>query len=277
MREMTGPKMKFTKMHGLGNDFVVIDARDMDVGPIKKKATLLADRRFGVGCDQILVLRKSRKADFRMQIFNADGSEVEMCGNGIRCLAKYLHDKKITKRKEIRFETLGGIKTTFMKGKDVDVDMGLPTFNAPDIPVNLQGRVLDRPLKVLDREFSVTCLSMGNPHCVTFLDSLDSFEVGKYGPFMENHELFPKRINAEFVEVVSKSRIKMRVWERGSGETFACGTGACASAVAARLVRNAARDVTVELQGGNLKIHWEGENHPVFMCGPAATVYTGII
>ncbi|MBI5185282.1 MAG: diaminopimelate epimerase [Nitrospinae bacterium] len=269
--------MKFTKMHGLGNDFVVIDARDMDLGPIKKKAALLADRRFGVGCDQIIVLRKSGIADFCMKIFNADGSEVEMCGNGVRCLAKYIHDKKITARKEIRFETLGGIKATKLKGKDVDVDMGAPILNAPDIPVNLQGRVVNRPLKVKDREFAVTCVSMGNPHCVSFMDSVDSFEVAKYGPSIENHALFPKRINAEFVEVVSRSRLKMRVWERGAGETFACGTGACASAVAARLVRDGDKDITVELKGGNLKIHWEGEGHPVFMRGPATTVYTGTI
>lgn len=277
MIKMAGSKIKFTKMHGLGNDFVVIDARDMDLSPIKRKAALLADRRFGVGCDQIIVLRKSRIADFCMKIFNADGSEVEMCGNGVRCLAKYVHDKKITARKEIRFETLGGIKITKLKGKEVDVDMGAPILNAPDIPVNLQGRVMNRPLKVKDREFAVTCVSMGNPHCVSFLDSVDSFEVEKYGPSIENHALFPKRINAEFVEVISRKRLKMRVWERGAGETFACGTGACASAVAARLVRDGDKDITVELKGGNLKIHWEGEGHPVFMRGPATTVYTGAI
>ncbi len=270
-------KIKFTKMHGLGNDFVVIDGRNRDVSLLKKKGSLIASRRFGVGCDQILVLGKSRKADFRMQIFNADGSEVEMCGNGIRCLAKFLHDKKISLRKELRFETLGGIITTKLQGKDIEVNMGMPVFEGQKIPVKLQGLIRDYKLKACGREFNITCLSMGNPHCVIFLDNIDSFDLGKYGSAIEHHKLFPNRINVEFVKVVSKNRLKMRVWERGSGETMACGTGACASAVASRIMKGTGKSVVVELQGGNLKIEWGSEGDPVFMTGPAANVFDGVM
>lgn len=274
---MATPGIKFTKMHGLGNDFVVIDGRERDMGLIKKKAGVMATRRFGVGCDQILVLRKSRKADFRMQIFNADGSEVEMCGNGIRCLAKYLQDTRISLKKEIRFETLAGIITTRFKGKNVEVDMGMPVLDAPKIPVTLRGNVFNHKLDVLGRSFRINCVSMGNPHCVIYLKSLDSFDLRKYGPAIENHKLFPNRINVEFIQILSKKRIRMKVWERGSGETLACGTGACASAVASIFLGKTDKKVTVELQGGNLEIQWTGEGNPVLMTGPATTVYNGVM
>jgi len=270
-------KIKFTKMHGLGNDFVVIDGREINIASLRRRTRLLADRRLGIGCDQVLVLRKSRKADFRMQIFNADGSEVEMCGNGIRCLARYLHEGKITSRKEVRFETLGGIIITKMNGREVGVDMGVPVLDAWKIPVDLSGRVRNHPVKVGGRLFKITCLSMGNPHCVIFVNSVDSLNVSKYGPLLENHVLFPNRINVEFVEVVSNARLKMRVWERGAGETLACGTGACASVVAARLTQKTGERVSVGLQGGSLKIHWRGEGSPVFMRGPASVVFTGVV
>ncbi len=264
-------------MHGLGNDFVVIDAREMDIKPIKKNAAWIGDRRFGVGCDQLLLLRKSNKADFRMQIFNSDGSEVEMCGNGIRCLAKFLQEKKITRKNEIRFETLAGTIITRFQGKEVEVDMGAPILEAPEIPVNLKGRVANHKVKVLGRGFEITCVSMGNPHCVIFVKNLDSFDLAKFGPAFETHKLFPNRINVEFVEVVSKKQLRMKVWERGAGETLACGTGACAVAVASKIVQGTGKSVTVKLAGGNLKIRWNGENEPVFMCGPANTVYNGVM
>ena len=274
---MSTSKIKFTKMHGLGNDFVVIDGREMDIQRVKNRTQQMARRGFGIGCDQILVLRKSRQADFRMQIFNADGSEVEMCGNGIRCLARYLHEKNITKKKEIRFETLGGIISTKFKEDNVEVDMGPPILDAPRIQVNLQGRVFGYKLAIYGREFAIHCVSMGNPHCVIFVDSVDALDVARYGPAIENHPLFPNRINVEFVEILAKDRLKMRVWERGAGETHACGTGACATAVASRIVNKTDAKVVVELQGGNLEIRWEGEGHSVFMTGPAATVYQGVM
>ncbi len=271
----------FTKMHGLGNDFIMIDCRDGKCGimdqELEELSKKLCHRRFGIGADQLLLLYASRVADFKMRIFNADGSEVEMCGNGIRCLAKYIWDRKISAKDVLSVETAAGIIRPERAGEMVKVDMGEPVLEGSLIPVNLDGPVKDFPLKILDREFKITCVSMGNPHAVIVVDAVDGFEVNKYGPLIENHELFPKRINVEFVKAIDDRRIRMRVWERGAGETMACGTGASAVAVAANIKGLTGRSVEVELLGGSLMINWEkGDNH-VYMTGPAVEVFEGRI
>ncbi len=273
-------KIPFTKMHGLGNDFILIDMREEGAArglkglpAIMKK---LSPRRFAIGFDQALILRDSQKGDFAMDIYNGDGSKVEMCGNGIRCFAAYIWKRGLSRKKILSIETMAGIiRPERVKGGLVRVDMGVPVFEGSDIPVATEGPVLDHRLKVLDKTFTVTCLSMGNPHCVIFVDDVDGFNLAKYGPSLENHSFFPRRTNVEFVEVLSKRRIKMRVWERGAGETLACGTGASASAVAARLKGLTNRSVGVLLKGGRLKIEWsEGER--VYMTGPVAEVFGGV-
>ncbi len=271
----------FTKMHGLGNDFIMIDCRDGKSGimdqELEELSKKLCHRRFGIGADQLLLLYDSRVADFKMRIFNADGSEVEMCGNGIRCLAKYRWDRKISAKDVLSVETAAGIIRPERTGDMVKVDMGEPALEGRVIPVNLDGPVKDFPLKILDREFKITCISMGNPHAVIVVDDVDRFEVNKYGPLIENHELFPKRINVEFIQTIDDRRVRMRVWERGAGETMACGTGASAVAVAANLKGLTGRSVEVELLGGSLMINWEkGDNH-VYMTGPAVEVFEGRI
>jgi len=272
--------VRFTKMHGLGNDFVLIDNREIGRRDWGARAKKICDRRFGVGADQLLVIEDSLKADFRMLIFNADGGEVEMCGNGIRCFARYLVSRKLTSKKELSVETLAGIIRPKVEGDLVEVNMGEPVLAGRDIPVNLDGRIISRPLAIKastgDVTFEITCVSMGNPHCVIFVDDLPGFPLAEYGPLLENHDLFPNRINVEFVEVVNKNDIKMRVWERGSGETLACGTGACASAVASVLNGRANRDVTVHLAGGDLEIKW-GDDNSVYMTGPAEEVFDGVM
>lgn len=268
--------VKFTKMHGIGNDFVVIDSRSIDLKNAEETARRLCDRRFGIGADQLLLLCNSKAADFRMAIYNADGGEVEMCGNGIRCFTRYLVTHGLTEKTEITVETLAGIIRPRIRGELVEVDMGEPVLEGRDIPVNLDGRVVSSPLKVGDRSFDITCVSMGNPHCVIFVDDVDSFPVSTFGPAIENHDLFPNRINVEFVQPVNDREIKMRVWERGSGETLACGTGACASAVASVLNGRTRRRVTVHLSGGDLDILWS-EDGIVYMTGPAEEVFEGVI
>lgn len=284
-------EIPFTKMHGLGNDFILIDCikdphlKDIDFANIGPR---LCHRRFGIGADQILLLAPSDKADFQMRIFNADGSEVEMCGNGIRCLARYIWEKGLSNKKTLNIETKAGIIKPEEVNGLVKVDMGRPVFSPESIPVNLTdeflkdgynktGRaIMDYPLQVDDRFFSITCLSMGNPHVVIVVDKVEEFPVGYYGPMIENHGLFPRRTNVEFIEVINPHEIKMRVWERGSGETMACGTGASASAVAAILKGLTERDVTVHLTGGDLKISWASDGH-VYMTGPAEEVFEGKI
>jgi diaminopimelate epimerase len=266
----------------------------------------LCNRRFGIGADQILVLYPSEVADFRMRIFNADGSEGEMCGNGIRCLAKYIWDRNLSDKKVLSIETLAGIIRPEKAGEMVKVDMGEPVFDAERIPVNIneefnpptpllekvgttrnrggkggfesrgQGGIIDYPLKIEDKEFKITCISMGNPHTVIVVEDLAHFPVIFYGPMIENHPLFPKRTNVEFLEVLSPAEIKIRVWERGSGETMACGTGASAAAVATSIKGITGKQVTVHLLGGDLFIEWTMDNH-VYMTGPAAEVFKGII
>jgi diaminopimelate epimerase len=265
-------------MHGLGNDFVFVDGRKFKVPNPKKTAKSLCDRRLGIGADQLLILGKSRKADFRMEIYNADGSSVEMCGNGIRCLAKYVIDEKLASKGEVRVETPAGVQSVkaLSRGK-FQVDMGEPVLKGKEIPVNLSGRVINRPIRVDGKEFRVTCLSMGNPHCVIFVDDPAAYPVEKLGPMIERHNLFPRRTNVEFVKVHSDGEIEMRVWERGAGETLACGSGACAAAVASILNGFTDRKVEVRLRGGILQIEWNRETGHVLMTGPAETVFKGEI
>ena len=269
-------KMDFVKMHGLGNDFIVFDCRTKKIADTEAVMQKISDRRFGIGFDQALVLRRTRRADFAMDIYNGDGSRVEMCGNGIRCFAKYIWDRKLSTKKLLSIETLAGIIRPERAGEMVKVDMGLPVLEAELIPVRSTGEVVDRPLSVGGERFQVTCVSMGNPHCVIFVDNVDGFDVARFGPLLETHRLFPNRTNVEFVEVVNRRRIKMRVWERGAGETLACGTGASASVVAAHMKGLINRSATVNLLGGELKIEVASDGH-VFMTGPAEEVFTGRI
>jgi len=271
-------KLQFTKMHGLGNDFIFVDGRKFRIPNPKKTIKELCNRRLGIGADQVLILGKSRKADFRMEIYNADGGSVEMCGNGLRCLARFVTDEKLTSKSEIRVETPAGVQSVKVLSRGrVTVDMGEPIVKGREIPVNLSGRVINRPIRVDGKEFRATCLSMGNPHCVIFVDDPAAFPVEKYGPMIEKHNLFPRKTNVEFVRVHSDHEIEMRVWERGAGETLACGSGACAAAVASVLNGFTDRKVDVKLRGGVLQIEWNKETGHVLMTGPAETVFKGEI
>ncbi len=273
-------RLSFTKMQGTGNDFIVIDCRSHDsrftIHGLQKLSRRLCDRRFGIGADQILLLHNSARADFRMGIYNADGSRVEMCGNGIRCFAKYIWDRNLSSKQALEVETLAGIIRPEKAGTMVKVDMGLPVLEGRQIPVRLDGLIKEFPLKILDKKFKITCVSMGNPHAVIVVDDVAGMDVARYGPVIENHELFPRRINVEFIQVISPQTIRMRVWERGSGETLACGTGASAAAVATNLCRLTGRKVKVMLPGGDLKIELHNNGH-VYMTGPAVEVFEGSI
>ena len=268
-------KLPFTKMHGLGNDFVVVDCREGDGGGWPALSRRMAHRRLGIGCDQVLLVFPSLVADFRMDIYNADGSQVEMCGNGIRCFAKYLRDRGATDASAIRVETLAGIMVPRFSGDDVEVDMGEPILEGRRIPVDAEGPVQEYPLALDEGAVKITCVSMGNPHAVVFVGDTAAYPVEAMGPKVENHPFFPRRVNVEFVEVVAPDRIRMRVWERGSGVTMACGTGACAAAVASHWTGRTEREVRVDLDGGALQIRWDRETGHVFMTGPAATVFEG--
>ncbi len=270
-------KIKFTKMHGLGNDFVLINNFDGRLSDLSRQAKQICDRRFGIGCDQLLILRSSELADVRMQIFNADGSEVEMCGNGIRCLAQYVRKHKIVNQDDMTVETLGGIKKPVIKGDRVEVDMGEPILQGAEIPVRMEGMVIGKTLEVSGHSYAITCVSMGNPHCVIFVNEVNDFPVKQVGPLFETHELFPKRTNVEFVEVLDKHTLKIRVWERGAGETLACGTGACGATVAAVLNGLVQRKVMVQLPGGALEINWSERDNHVYMTGPGVEVFEGEI
>lgn len=267
-------KIHFTKMHGLGNDFIVLDFRKKDVKNAGRLVKKLSDRRFGIGFDQALVLKDSKAADFRMDIYNSDGGRVEMCGNGIRCLASYIWKRGLSRKPALEIETLAGIIRPEKKGGLVRVDMGTPVLEGSLIPARMEGLIKDYPLTALDREFRVTCVSMGNPHCVIFVDDVDSFPVERYGPPIETNPFFPRKANVEFIQVLSSRRIKMRVWERGAGETLACGTGASASAVASHLLGFTGRNVSVVLRGGVLEIEWARDGH-IYMTGPAEEVFDG--
>jgi diaminopimelate epimerase len=270
-------------MHGAGNDFVVLDGIRCELPPLEPLARRLADRHFGIGFDQLLVVRPSRAADFRMEIYNADGSQVEMCANGIRCFFQYLREAGHTAKDELRVETLSGVVTPRWAGPGrVTVDMGPPVLAPAKIPTRLgdpggAGPVLDVPLGVDGRELTVSSVSMGNPHCVVYVPSVDDAPVEALGPKIERHDAFPNRVNVEFVEVVSRTHVRQRTWERGAGETLACGSGACATAVASILRGVADATLRVELRGGDLEIAWAGGNASVFMTGPAATVFSGSV
>jgi diaminopimelate epimerase len=276
-------KLCFWKTHGLGNDYILIDNRrgllsEEILGPLAKR---LCKRRFSIGADGLLLLYSSAVADVKMRIFNADGSEAEMCGNGIRCLAKYCYENGVVAKSSFQIETLAGIKRVWLetvngKVEAVTVDMGSPIFDRAKIPVVGEGEFIDGRINVNDEVFRATCLSIGNPHCVIFVDDVEKFPVEYYGPRIERHSIFPKRINVEFVQVIRKNILKMRVWERGVGETLACGTGACASVVAGSLIGKTDSECTVQLLGGGLRVKYEKENR-IFLTGSAEIVYKGLI
>jgi len=276
--------LAFTKMHGLGNDYVLLDC--MRSCPPEEElpqlARTLSDRHFGVGGDGIILVLPSRAASFRMRIFNADGSEAEMCGNGVRMFAQYVYEHRLTEDTDLEIETLAGIIRPHLvvrsgRVSSVKVDMGVPRLTRKEIPMKGEpagGRVVREKIKVGGERLEVTCVSMGNPHCVVFVDDVARYPVERMGPALEHHQLFPRRTNAEFVQVVGHGELRMRVWERGAGLTLACGTGACASLVAAHLAGLAGRKATVHLPGGDLQIEWRQDDH-VIMSGPATQVFRG--
>jgi diaminopimelate epimerase len=270
--------INFDKYQGLGNDFVLIDGRKDSIRLNEKIIRHIADRRYGVGCDQLMIVRRSKKADFRMELYNSDGSAAEMCGNGIRCFARFVMEKKISGKKKLEIETLAGIiKTTMRSARMVEVDMGEPILDGPKVPVNLEGKVVNRGIQTQAGPFQITTVSMGNPHMVIFKDNLDSIDLDKVGPILEHHNLFPKRTNVHFAKVESRKKIVARHWERGAGATLACGTGACATAVAAVLNGLTDREIEVSQRGGEMKIRWDEKDNRVYMTGPADEVFTGRI
>lgn len=273
--------IKFTKMQGLGNDYVYIDAINQKIENESSLAQIISNRHFGIGSDGLILICSSEIADFKMRMFNSDGSEAEMCGNGIRCVGKFVYDKGLTNKTTLKIETLAGVKELKLNLKEgkvdtVRVDMGEPILEAEKIPVvSSEKMAKNLKLEIEEREFNFTCVSMGNPHAITFIENVENFEVEKYGSKIEVNERFPKKTNVEFIEIVNKEYIKMRVWERGAGETLACGTGACASVVAGIINNLIERKVTVELLGGILEIEWNKEDNHIYMTGPAVTVYEG--
>ncbi len=269
-------EVSFTKMHGCGNDFIFIDCLLNDVPNLAPLAGKLCDRRFGIGADQLLTVHPSKVADFKMEIYNSDGSQVEMCGNGIRCFAKYVYEHGLTSKRELEVETLAGIIRPRLVGDLVEVDMGEPILEGRDIPVDADGRILNHPLVVKSKRYEVTCVSMGNPHCVLYLDDIDALDLEKLGPHFEHHPFFPKRVNTEFIKVLNPREVKMRVWERGAGETWACGTGASAVGVAGVLTGRTENKITVHLKGGDLSIEWR-DNNRVYMTGGAEEVFHGTV
>ncbi len=279
-----GKNMKFTKMHGCGNDYVYVDCTKEELKDPEKVAVFVSDRHFGIGSDGLILICKSQIADFEMVMYNADGSRGEMCGNGIRCVAKYVYDFGLTDKEEITVETLAGIKTLKLsvsggKVESVLVDMGSPLLSCPKVPVIFPGdTMVDQPMEVDGNIFKATAVSMGNPHCVIFTDEdVRTIDLPQIGPLFENHETFPKRVNTEFANIMDRENIRMRVWERGSGETLACGTGACATAVAAVINGLTEETVNLHLLGGDLRITYDRDTDRVYMSGPATTVYTGEI
>jgi len=269
-------------MHGLGNDFIIVDNRNGQLAEkeLDKTAEKLCKRYFSIGADGILILSNSAVADVKMRIFNADGSEAETSGNGVRCFAKYCYENGVTNKKELKVETLAGVKTVWLKTEKVKVDsvivdMGEPILERSLIPVVGNGKCINENLKVEGANYKITCVSVGNPHCIIFVDNVDSFPVGTIGPKIENYEVFPNRINVEFVQVLNRQELKVRVWERGVGETLACGTGACASVVAGNLLGKVDSLCTVHLLGGNLEIQLR--DNKIFMTGTAEKAFEGIV
>ena len=275
--------MKFTKMQGLGNDYVYVNCFEEKIENPPAVARYVSDRHFGIGSDGLIMINPSEVADFEMEMYNADGSRGEMCGNGIRCVAKYVYDYGLTDKTQISVETLGGIKYLDLTVEDgkvslVKVDMGKPELEADLIPIiSEREQVIDEPIEVDGKEYHMTGVSMGNPHAVIYVDDVKGLDLEKIGPKFENHERFPKRINTEFVHCIDRQTVEMRVWERGSGETLACGTGACAVAVSSILNNLTDTQVTVKLLGGDLQIEWDREKDRVFMTGPATVVFDGVI
>ncbi len=278
-------KIKFTKMQGCGNDYVYVNCMDKLIDNPEKVSQYISDRHFGIGSDGLILICPSDVADFRMAMYNADGSEGKMCGNGVRCIAKYVYEYGLTDKKKISLETKSGIKYLDMDIEDgkvqmVKVDMGAPILKPAEIPVKTDSSMdsfINQPLDVDGNTFMVTCVSMGNPHAVVFVDDTKSFDIRKYGPVFETHPAFPEQVNTEFVQVISRNEINMRVWERGSGETLACGTGTCASVVACVLNGKTDEKVTVHLLGGDLFIEYNRDNGTVWMTGPAEIVFDGEI
>jgi diaminopimelate epimerase len=272
--------IKFTKMHGAGNDFVVIDGVRQSIGLSPEQLRFIADRHFGIGCDQILLVEKSQRddADFRYRIFNADGSEVEQCGNGARCFVRFVHDQKLTAKREIVVETKSGLISPSLAGDGrVTVNMGAPIFDPSQIPFVSDSHEVIQPLQLAHETVQITAVSMGNPHAVQVVADIEAAPVGTQGPLIELHPRFPRRVNAGYMQIVDREHIRLRVFERGSGETLSCGTGACAAVVAG--IRRKLLDNTVQVatRGGMLTITWAGERSPVMMTGPAITVFEGEI
>ena len=288
--------MKFTKMHGIGNDYVYVNCFKEKVKKPEELAQMVSDRHFGIGSDGLILICPSKKADVRMRIFNADGSEAEMCGNGIRCVAKYTYEHKLAEVRKpltvpgqrrcdssLKVETGNGVLTVGLltddknKVQQVCVNMGQPVLTASEIPVKLPVKeVIEQPMQFQNRAFVMTCVSMGNPHAVFFRKDMATFDVEKFGPVIENHSIFPQRTNAHFVQIDNPSEFTMRTWERGSGITMACGTGACACCVAAVLTKRAERICTAHLPGGDLQLNWSEKDNCVYMTGPAVEVFEGI-
>jgi diaminopimelate epimerase len=272
-------RLKFTKMQGLGNDFVVIDAVNQSVCLSPAQRRLLADRHFGVGCDQILLVEGAvGDADFRYRIYNADGGEVEQCGNGARCFVRYVHDRGMTQKNEIRVETSGGLIIPRLEANgEVSVNMGTPKFEPKQIPFIAEKRAMTYSIDISGRQVEISAVSLGNPHAVQLVEDIDGAPVITEGALIENHPSFPKRVNAGYMQVVDRAHIRLRVYERGAGETLACGTGACAAVVTGIERGLMQSTVQVNMRGGDLTVRWEGEGQPVWMTGPAVTVFDGEI
>ena len=282
-------KMKFTKMHGCGNDYIYVDGAKEQIDPELKPDLVrrLSDRHFGIGGDGVIFINPSEEADFEMEMYNMDGSRAEMCGNGIRCVAKFVYDKRLTDKTSLSIISCGRVKYLDLTIQDekvstVKVNMGAPVLKAADIPViSLKGdeqeSVIGEEIEVDGQIYQMTCVSMGNPHAVVFVDEVSSLPLEKIGPLFENHERFPKRVNTEFVKVLDDEHVEMRVWERGTGETMACGTGACAVTVACILNGLTKEEITVKLSGGNLQVYWDRKENLVYMTGSADTVFEGEI
>lgn len=274
--------MKFTKMHGTGNDYIYINCFEEKIDDGTDLAIKLSNRNYGIGSDGLILIKPSKVADFYMDMYNSDGSKGKMCGNGIRCVGKFVYDKGLTKKEDLKIETGSGVKDLKLhieddQVKSVTVDMGMPITNPKDIPVISKNPIVGAPIEIGGLNFNMTCLSFGNPHAVVFVDNTKDIDIKRIGPLFEHHQMFPDRVNTEFVQVIDKDTIKMRVWERGSGETLACGTGACASAYAC--IKNGLTNnrLTVKLLGGDLVIQYLERKNKILMTGPAKTVYEGII
>ena len=275
-------KLPFTKMHGISNDYVYVNTFSTPVTDPPSLARRLSERRTGIGGDGLILICPSPTAHARMEMYNADGSRGAMCGNGIRCVGKYVYDHGLARDNPLTIDTDSGLKVLFLELEDsavtrVTVDMGEPILDGRQIPLATPGQMIDQPLTVDGTAYQVTCVSMGNPHCVTFVEDVEPLALETLGPKFEHHPLFPDRVNTEFIQVVSPTELNMRVWERGSGETWACGTGACAAAVAAMLTDRAERRVSVHLRGGDLDIEWRTADGHVYMTGAAEEVFEGTV